>query len=197
MQSITDPKIFDETKLCIGQEEVTRKKDGTEYARIPLTYNDKRLLFPIKTKTMGVKTMETYSGYKRRTMPFVFENPLSQKQEPFVVAFDTIVRVVYRHLLSRGYDEERLSKLGSCFWIGRILYANIVYSVWDSSDNTRYFLSGKEVGVNDISDCTDYDANGAISLDSIFVGESAISIKVGLYEVHLSPAEKRARVVWD
>ena len=71
MPSITDPKIFDETKLCIGQEEVTRKKDGTEYARIPLTYNDKRLLFPIKTKTMGVKTMETYNGYKRRTMPFV------------------------------------------------------------------------------------------------------------------------------
>ena len=197
MPSITDPKIFDEQKLCIGQEEVTRKKDGTEYARIPLTYNDRRLLFPIKTKTMGVKTMETYNGYKRRTMPFVFENPLTKNQEPFVVAFDTIVRVVYQHLSSRGYDDERLSKLGSCFWRDKILYANIVSSIWDSSDNTRFFLSEKEVGFSEISDCTDYDANGAISLDSIYVGESSISIQVRLYEVHLTPAEKRARVVWD
>ena len=197
MPSITDPKIFDEQKLCIGQEEVTRKKDGTEYARIPLTYNDRRLLFPIKTKTMGVKTMETYNGYKRRTMPFVFEEPLSKNQEPFIVAFDTIVRVVYQQLSSRGYDDERLSKLGSCFWAGRILYANIVSSIWDSSDNTRFFLSEKEVGLSDISDCTDYYANGAISIDSIYIGESSISIQVRLYEVHLSPAEKRARVVWD
>ena len=197
MPSITDPKIFNEQKLCIGQEEVTKKKDGTEYARIPLTYNDRRLLFPIKSKTMGVKTMETYNGYKRRTMPFLFENPLAKNQEPFVVAFDTIVRVVYKHLSSRGYDDERLSKLGSCFWRDKILYANVVFSMWDYSDNTRFFLSEKEVGLSDISDCTEYDANGAISLDSIFVGESAISIQVRLYEVHLSPAEKRARVVWD
>ena len=197
MPSITEPRTFDETKLCIGQEEVTKRKDGTEYARIPLTYNDRRLLFPIKSKTMGVKTIETYNGYKRRTMPFVFENPLTKDQEPFVVAFDTIVRVVYQHLSSRGYDDERLSKLGSCFWRDKILYANIVSSIWDSSDNTRFFLSEKEVGFSEISDCTDYDANGAISLDSIYVGESSISIQVRLYEVHLTPAEKRARVVWD
>ena len=197
MPSITDPRIFDETKLCIGEEEVTRKKDGAEYAKIPLTYIDRRLLLPIKTKTMGVKTMDTRNGYKRMTMPFVFEEPLSKRQDPFITTFDTIVRVVYQQLSSRGYDEERLTKLGSCFWAGRILYTNVVSSMWDSSDNTRFFLSGKEVSADKISDCTDYEANGAISLDSIYVGESAISIQVRLYEVHLTPAEKRARVVWD
>ena len=197
MPSITDPKIFDESKLCIGEEEITKKKDGVEYAKIPLTYNDRRFLLPIKTKTMGVKTMDTRNGYKRMTMPFVFEEPLSKRQDPLIDTFNTIVRVVYQQLSSRGYEEERLSKLGSCLWAGRILYTNVVSSIWDSSDNTRFFLSGKEVSAKDISDCTDYEANGAISLDSIYVGESAISIQVRLYEVHLSPAEKRARVVWD
>ena len=197
MPSITDPKIFDESKLCIGQEEITRKKDGTEYAKIKLTYNNRRLLLPIKTKTMGVKTMETYNGYKRRTMPFVFEEPLSKKQQPFIDTFNTIEKTIYQQLSNRGYEEERLSKLGSCFWAGRILYANVVSSIWDSSDNTRFFIGEKEVGLSEISDCTDYQANGAVSIDSIYVGESSISIQVRLYEVHLSPAEKRARVVWD
>ena len=67
----------------------------------------------------------------------------------------------------------------------------------DSSDNTRFFLEGKEVSQNEISDSTDYNASAAILLDSIYVGESAISIQIRLYEVHLTPAEKRAIVVWD
>ena len=194
---ITDQKSFDKSKLCIGREEVTKKKDGVEYAKIPILYNNERLLLQIKTKTMGVKTMETYSGYTRRTMPFVFEEPLSKKQQPFIDTFNTIEETIYQQLSNRGYDEERLSKLGSCFWAGRILYANIVSSVWDSTDNTRIFLDKKEVGFGRISDCTDYLANGAILIDSIYVGESSICIQVKLYEVHLSPAEKRARVVWD
>ena len=197
MPVITDPRIFDESKLCIGEEEITKKKDGTEYAKIKLTYNNGRLLLPIKTKTMGVKTMETYNGYKRRTMPFVFEEPLSKKQQPFIDTFNTIEKTIYQQLSNRGYEEERLSKLGSCFWAKRILYANVVSSIWDSSDNTRFFLEGKEVGLSQISDCMDYQANGAILIDSIYVGESSICIQVRLYEVHLSLAEKRARVVWD
>ena len=197
MPCITDHKIFDESKLCIGEEEITKKKDGREYAKIKLTYNNRRLLLPIKTKTMGVKTMETYNGYKRRTMPFVFEEPLSKKQNPFIVTFRTIEEAIYQQLLSRGYEKDRLSKLGSCFWAGRILYANVVSSIWDSSDNTRFFIGEKEVGLSEISDCTDYQANGAVSIDSIYVGETSICIQVRLYEVHLSPAEKRARVVWD
>ena len=176
MTSITDPKIFDESKLCIGQEEITRKKDGTEYAKIKLTYNNRRLLLPIKTKTMGVKTMETYNGYKRRTMPFVFEEPLSKKQQPFIDTFNTIEKTIYQQLSNRGYEEERLSKLGSCFWAGRILYANVVSSIWDSSDNTRFFIGEKEVGLSEISDCTDYQANGAVSIDSIYVGESSMGV---------------------
>ena len=197
MPVITDPRIFDESKLCIGEEEITKKKDGTEYAKIPLSYNNGRLLLPIKTKTMGVKTMETYSGYKRRTMPFVFEEPLSKKQNPFIDTFNTIEKTIYQQLSNRGYEEERLSKLGSCFWANRILYANVVSSMWDSSGNSRFFLDKNEVSLKDISDCTDYKASGAILFDSIYVGESAVCIQAKLYEVHLSPAEKRARVVWD
>ena len=197
MPMITDQKLFDKSKLYIGPEEVTKKKDGVEFAKIPILYNNGKLLLQIKTKTMGVKTMETYNGYTRRTMPFVFEEPLSKKQQPFIGTFNAIEETIYQQLINRGYDEERLLKLGSCFWAGRILYANIVSSVWDSSDNTRFFLDEKEVGFSQISDCTDYLANGAILIDSIYVGESAISIQVKLYEVHLSPAEKRARVVWD
>ena len=197
MPLITDHRLFDESKLHIGVEEVTKKKDSKEFCKIPISYNDGKLLLPITTKTMGVKTMETYNGYKRRTMPFVFEEPLSKKQNPFIVTFNTIEKTIYQQLFSRGYEEERLSKLGSCFWAKRILYANVVSSIWDSSDNTRFFLEGKEVGLSQISDCMDYQANGAILIDSIYVGESSICIQVRLYEVHLSPAEKRARVVWD
>ena len=197
MQVISDHGMFDVSKLCIGEEEVTKKKDGVEYAKIKLTYKDKRLILSIKTKTMGVKTMETHNGYKRRTMPFVFEEPLSQKQNPFIDTFNTIEETIYQQLRNRGYEEERLSKLGSCFWANRILYTNVVSSIWDSSDNTRFFLSGREVGLSEISDCEDYYANGAISIDSIYVGEKTISLQVRLYEVHLTPAEKRARVIWD
>ena len=197
MPSLTDCRVFDESKLCIGEEEITKKKDNTENVKIQLTYDDRKLLLPIKTKTMGVKTVDTRNGYKRMTMPFVFEEPLSKKQNSFIATFKNIVRVVHQQLSSRLYEEERLSKLGSCLWAGRILYTNVVQSIWDSSDNTRFFLLGKEVQAKDISDCTDYEASGAVSIDSIYVGETAIILQVRLYEVHLTPAEKRARVVWD
>ena len=197
MPLITDHRLFDKSKLYIGPEEVTKKKDGVEFAKIPISYNDGKLLLPIKTKTMGVKTMETYNGYKRRTMPFVFEEPLSKKQNPFIDTFHAIEETIYQQLTNRGYDGERLLKLGNCFWAGRILYANVVSSIWDSSNNTRFFLDKREVGLSQISDCTDYQANGAILIDSIYVGESSICIQAKLYEVHLSPAEKRARVLWD
>ena len=197
MPLITDHRLFDKSKLYIGTEEVTKKKDSTEFAKIPISYDNGKLLLPIKTKTMGVKTMETHNGYKRRTMPFVFEEPLSKKQNPFIDTFHAIEETIYQQLSSRGYEGERLLKLGNCLWAGRILYANVVSSIWDSSNNTRFFLDKKEVSAKDISDCTDYQANGAILIDSIYVGESSICIQAKLYEVHLSPAEKRARVLWD
>ena len=197
MPVITDHRYFDESKLHIGTEEVTKKKDSKEFCKIPVSYNNGKLLLPITTKTMGVKTMETHNGYQRRTMPFVFEEPLSKKQNPFIATFHIIQETIYKQLSNRGYEGERLLKLGNCFWAERILYANIVSSIWDSSDNTRFFLGGKEVSAQNISDCTDYNANGAILIDSIYVGESSICIQAKLYEVHLSPAEKRARVIWD
>ena len=197
MPLITDHRLFDKSKLYIGPEEVTKKKDGVEFAKIPISYNDGKLLLSIRTKTMGVKTMDTYNGYKRRTMPFVFEEPLSKKQNPFIDTFHAIEETIYQQLTNRGYDGERLLKLGNCFWAGRILYANVVSSIWDSSNNTRFFLDKREVGLSQISDCTDYQANGAISIDSIYVGEKTISIQVKLYEVHLTPAEKRAILIWD
>ena len=198
MPVITDHRLFDQRKLHIGVEELTKKKDNKEYCKIRISYDGGKLLLPITTKTMGVKTMETSNGYKRRTMPFVFEDQLSKKQNPFIATFRTIEETIYNELLNRGYEQERMEeKLGNCFWAERILYANIVSSIWDSSDNTRFFLKGNEVSVNEINDCTDYLANGAILIDSIYVGESSICIQAKLYEVHLSPAEKRARVVWD
>ena len=197
MPVITDHRLFDKSKLHIGVEELSKKKDSKEFCKIHVSYNGGKLLLPITTKTMGVKTMETQNGYQRRTMPFVFEEPLSKKQNPFIATFHTIEETIYNELSNRGYESERLMKLGNCFWAERILYANIVSSIWDSSDNTRFFLKGNEVPAGEINDCTDYQANGAILIDSIYVGESSICIQAKLYEVHLSPAEKRARVVWD
>ena len=197
MIRIVELGTFDETKLYIGQEEVTKKKDNTEYRKISIKYDEGTLLFPIKTKTMGVKTFVTPNGYERKTMPFVFEERKSEHQNSFISSFGHFKSSVYRQLLGRGYDTERLEKLGSCFWAERIMYAGIVSSIWDSSHNSRFFLSGEEVSVDKISDCTDYDANGVISVDSIYVGENSICIQAKLYEVHLTPAKKRARVLWD
>ena len=197
MPVITDHRLFDKSKLHIGVEELMKKKDNKEFCKIRVSYNGGKLLLPISTKTMGVKTMETQNGYQRRTMPFVFEEPLSKKQNHFIATFHTIEETIHNELTTRGYESERLQKLGNCFWAGRIIYANIVSSIWDSSDNTRFFLKGNEVSVNEVNDCTDYNANGAILIDSIYVGELSICIQAKLYEVHLSPAEKRARVVWD
>ena len=197
MPSITDYRTFNESKLYVGEEVVTRKKDGVEYGRIKLGYNNERIMLLLKSKTMGIKTEETNNGYQRKTMPFVFDHPFTKNQELFVNVFDKIINSSFHQLLSRQYDETRLRKLGSGFWAEKILYANIVSSMLDSSDNTRFFLEGKEVSQNEISDRTDYNASAAILLDSIYVGESAISIQIRLYEVHLTPAEKRAIVVWD
>ena len=197
MPSITDYRTFNESKLYIGEEVVTRKKDGVEYGRIKLGYNNERIMLLLKSKTMGVKTAETNNGYQRKTMPFVFDYPFTNNQKEFVDAFDKIVNSIFRQLLSRQYEEIKLQKLRSGFWAEKILYANIVSSMLDSSDNTRFFLEGKEVSANEISGSTDYNASAAILLDSIYVGESVISIQIKLYEVHLTPSEKRAIVVWD
>ena len=197
MPSITDYRTFNESKLYVGEEVVTKKKDGVEYGRMKMAYNNERIMLLLKSKTMGIKTAETNNGYQRRTMPFVFDHPFTKNQKLFVDAFDKIINSSYHQLLGRQYDETRLQKLGSGFWAEKILYANIASSMWDSSDNTRFFLEGREVSSNEISDSTDYNASAAILLDSIYVGESAISIQIRLYEVHLTPAEKRAIVVWD
>ena len=118
MPSITDYRTFNESKLYVGEEVVTRKKDGVEYGRIKLGYNNERIMLLLKSKTMGVKTEETNNGYQRKTMPFVFNHPFTKNQELFVNVFDEIIKSSYHQLLSRQYDETRLQKLGSGF-LGR------------------------------------------------------------------------------
>ena len=189
--SITDYRNFDESKLYLFDEVVTRKKDGVEYGRIKVTHANKRLLLFLKSKTMGVKSTETNNGYQRKTMPFVFDYPFTKNQKEFVDTFDKVINSIYHQLLLRQYEEEKLQKLRSGFWSEKILYANVVSSMFDSTDNTRFFLDGKEVSSNEIKDGFDYDAKAVILLDSIYVGESVISLQIKLYEVHLTPSEKR------
>ena len=46
-----------------------------------------------------------------------------------------------------------------------------------------------------MGESSEYDTVAAIVVDSIYVGEKAISIQVKLYEVSLTPARKRDRVL--
>ena len=98
-------------------------------------------------------------------------------------------------LVNKGFSNSRLEKLGSCFWQEKILYAGIVESIYDSSLNSRYFINDEEVERVLVGESSEYDAVAAIVVDSIYVGEKAISIQVKLYEVSLTPSKKRDRVL--
>ena len=67
--------------------------------------------------------------------------------------------------------------------------------IYDSSLNSRYFIDNKEVERVWVGESSEYDTVAAIVVDSIYVGEKAISIQVKLYEVSLTPSKKRDRVL--
>ena len=144
---------------------------------------------------MGVQSTETENGFTRRTMPLIFENLLKDNQTEFANVFSNITRNVYEQLVQRGYLGSKLLKLDSCFWRSKILYAGIVESVYDCSNNTRYFIGDEEIGRETVGEGTEYEANAAVLIDSIYVGSRTVSIQVKLYEVSLTPSKKRDRVL--
>ena len=196
MTRVTEVKNFSERKIQMGEEMRSTSKNEVEYAKIPIKYDGgKFLIFLPKCKTIGVQSTEMDNGFMRRTMPLVFECPLTDHQEEFVNVFQNIARNVYEQLVRRGYLESKLSKLESCFWRSKILYAGIVESAFDFSNNTRYFINDEEVKRQAVEEGIEYEANAAILIDSIYVGERTVSIQVKLYEVSLVPLKKRARVL--
>ena len=128
-------------------------------------------------------------------MPLVFEDPLTDEQAEFADVFSNIARNAFEQLFFWGYPESKLLKLESCFWRAKILYAGIVESIYDTRNNTRYFIGEEEVARNDVEKGIEYDATAAILIDSIYLGAKTVSIQVKLYEVSLSLASKRDRVL--
>ena len=192
MSRVTEAKNFDERKMVIGEEWRNVSKSDVEYGKIPINYDGEQFLLTTpKCKTMGVQSTEMENGFTRRTMPLVFEDPLTE----FANVFNNIARNVYEQLVLRGYVESKLLKLESCFWRSKILYAGIVESVYDYSNNTRYFIGEYEVKRETVGEGIEYDANAAVLIDSIYVGARTISIQVKLYEVSLTPSRKRDRVL--
>ena len=174
---------------------VSRSSD-VSYQRIPITYKGGALI--IKTpqcQSFGIQSTVMENGNTRRTMPLVFNNIPTKQQEEFGKAFYEIKQCAWQHLVNRGFSPSRLEKLGSCFWKEKILYAGIVELIYDSSLNSRYFIDNKEVERVWVGESSEYDTVAAIVVDSIYVGEKAISIQVKLYEVSLTPSKKRDRVL--
>ena len=196
MSRVTEANNFDEFKMEIGEEWRNVSKSDVEYGKIPIMYGGEQfLLMAPKCKTMGVQPTEMENGYTRRTMPLVFENPLTDEQTEFANVFRDIARNAYEQLVLRGYPANKLLKLDSCFWRAKILYAGIVESVYDCRNNTRYFMGDEEVGRKTVGEGIEYDADAAILIDSIYVGARTVSIQVKLYEVSLTPSKKRDRVL--
>ena len=172
------------------------KSSDVSYQSMSIKYNGKQLLLKAPPcKSFGVQSSEMDNGYTRRTMPLVFDDFQSDKQAEFSRVFSDITQIAFEKLFIRGYPEDRLKKLDSCFWRDKILYAGIVESVYDSRVNTRYFINDKEVDRKAVGEGIEYDAIAAILVDSIYIGEKTISIQVKLYEVSLSTAKKRDRVL--
>ena len=196
MSRVTGAKNFDERKMVIGEECRYVSKSDVEYGKIPIKYGGGQfLLMAPKCKTMGVQSIEMENGFTRRTMPLVFEDPLTDEQAEFANVFRDIARNVYEQLVLRGYPANKLLKLESCFWRVKILYAGIVESVYDCRNNTRYFMGDEEVEQKAVGEGKEYDAVAAVLIDSIYVGTRTVSIQVKLYEVSLTPSRKRDRVL--
>ena len=193
---LTEAKNYQSSKVEFGEEVRHVSKSDVEYGKIPIEYGGGRFLVKVpKCKTMGVQTTEMDSGFMRRTMPLVFDDPLTVEQSEFIEVFSDIARNAYDQLVLRGCPQNRLAKLESCFWRGKILYAGITESVYDCSHNTRYFVEGKEVERKAVGQGREYDAVAAVLIDSIYVGTKTVSIQVKLYEVSLTPSSKRGRVL--
>ena len=196
MSRVTEAKNFDECKIVIGEEWRNVSKSDVEYGKIPIMYDGGQFLLKVpKCKTMGVQSAEMDNGFMRRTMPLVFENPLTDHQTEFANVFNNITRNVYEQLVQRGFQASKLLKLDSCLWREKILYAGIVESVYDCKINTRYFIGEYEVKRETVGEGTEYEANAAVLIDSIYVGPRTVSIQVKLYEVSLTPSKKRDRVL--
>ena len=193
---LLEAKNYQSSRVGFGDEICHVSKSDVSYQRIPVKYDGKQFLLKApKCKSFGVQTTEMDNGYTRRTMPLVFDDFQSDEQAEFSRVFSDIARNAYEQLVLRGYPESKLSKLESCFWRDKILYAGIVESVYDSRSNTRYFVGDEEVGRKEVGEGIEYDATAAILIDSIYVGAKTVSIQVKLYEVSLSLSSKRGRVL--
>ena len=196
MSRVTEVKNFDGQKMVVRDETCYVSKSDVEYGKIPIMYDGGQFLLMVpKCKTMGVRSREMENGFTWRTMPLVFEYPLTDEQTEFVNVFRDIARNAYEQLVQMGYPESKLSKLESCFWREKILFTDIVESVYYCKNNTRYFMGDEEVGREMVGEGIEYDVNAAVLIDSIYVGARTVSIQVKLYEVSLTPSKKRDRVL--
>ena len=194
MTTITDMDNFVENKISLREEWRTVSMNGVGYGKMEVRYDDKQFLFVLPTcKTFGVHSTEMGNGYVRKTMPLILEEPKTREQERFVIFFDKITQRVYDLLVERGYnDDERLEKLDSWFWRSKVLFPTVTESLFNFENNSRFFIGNEEV--KKVQD-GQYEANAALLIDSIYIGEKTISIQVKLYEVSLTPTKIRARVL--
>ena len=194
MTAITDINNFVEGKISLGEEWRSVSKNDVGYGKMRIKYNNERFLFLVPScKTLGVQSTEMENGYTRRTMPLIFDEPKSREQERFTHVFEQISQKVYELLVQRGYNDNRLMKLDSCFWRNKVLYTSVVESFLEYENNTRFFVDNKEV--TKVEEGEEYEAKSAVLIDSIYIGEKTVSIQVKLYEVSLTPTKKRARVL--
>ena len=194
MTAITDINNFVEGKMSLGEEWRSVSKNNVGYGKMRIKYNNERFLFLVPScKTLGVQSTEMENGYVRRTMPLIFDEPKTRDQERFTNVFEQISQKVYELLVQRGYNDNRLQKLDSCFWRNKVLYTTVVESFLEYGNNTRFFVDNKEV--NKVKEGEEYEAKAAVLIDSIYIGEKTVSIQVKLYEVSLTPTKKRARVL--
>ena len=79
------------------------QKSDVEYGKIPIEYEGGQFLLKVpKCKTMGVQSIGMENGYTRRTMPLVFEDPLTEEQAEFADVFYDIARNAYEQLVQKG-----------------------------------------------------------------------------------------------
>ena len=197
MPAIIDINNFNETKITVGEEWRSVSKNEVGYGKMKIMYNNEQFLFLVPNcKTLGVQSTPMESGYVRRTLPLIFNEPKTREQEGFENVFEQISQRVYDLLVGKGYNGDRLMKLDTCFWRNKVLYTTIVESVFEHGNNTRYFIDNNEVNRFIVgSGDNEYEAKAAILIDSIYIGEKTVSIQVKLYEVSLTPSKKRARVL--
>ena len=194
MTNVIGMDNFNENKILVGREWTSVSKNGTGYGKMQIKYENKKFLFHLPMcKTLGVQTTEMDNGYVRKTMPLIFNDPKTRDQERFEQIFEKICHRLSNILYEKGYDDERMPKLNSCFWRNRVLYTTVVESFMEYENNTRIFVGNDEV--KNLKEGDEYDANVVILIDSIYVGEKTISIQVKLYEAALTLSKKRDRVL--